>query len=620
MHWDVSADGCTWETILRDYDYLHYTSAFTVLELAAVTSEPAPSPGVAVFDNVNAPEARRARRVDERRLSARDVRVEAAELGARRADEHANNDDEASYPGYSFIGSYSKSLPHDGLGDPDPVAYGTLLRALESRDPADFEVIRLASPTALKLTNPQAGLTFDVEGPDPQAITQPPAPRFESEQTAHEAGELYWMAVARDIPFINYPWDGNVAAAVNSLNAEFPAFGGTVPVTAQNVFRGIFAGEQVGPYVSQFLVKGNVDTRKPAGRGRDATDGFISYGSRTIDQRIINAEAGKDYLVDFPWWLEAQNGVDKRGMDQFDLTPRFIYNLRAGATFVHFDQVIDAFYNAAWVLISEPMGDQLSTATGRPQVDLEFPKDEGNPYDPPGTAMDSRTQVGFATFGQTHLLQVLGEVLGRALRAVWFQKWFVHRRLRPEEYGGRVHNHVTGQRFYPLHPSILNSLQGGGLSPYFGQWGEQFPYSYLLPQAYPEGAPTHPAYGAGHATGSGALATILKAFFDDGAPIENPVIPSADGTVLLPYTGWDAGQMTVGGELNKLAGNISLFRNAAGVHWRSDYTESVLLGEQVAIRMLQEMSLGFNEDDAFFQLTRLDGVTIRIFDGKVALV
>jgi hypothetical protein len=619
--WDVSADGCTWETLLSDYQYVSLGSGGVLLELAAVTTQAVPAPGVAIFDNVNTPEARRARRVEERRLSARDVRVEAAELAARlRHDEHANNDDEASYPGYSFIGNYSKSLPHDYLGDPDPVAYGTLLRALESRDPADFEVIRLAMPTSIKLTNPQAGLTFDLEGPDPQAITQPPAPRFDSEQTAHEAGELYWMAVARDIPFIYYDWDGTIASAVNSLNAEFPQFGGTVGVSTQNVFRGIFPGEQTGPYVSQYLLKGNVDPRKPAGMGRDATDGFISYGSRVINQRLIPATANLDYLTDFPWWLDAQNGKDFRGTDSFDTTPRFIWNLRAGATFVHFDQVIDAFYNAAWILMSEPTGDQLSTATGRPQIDLEFPKNQGNPYDPPGMAMDSRTQVGFATFGQTHMLQVLSEVLGRALRAVWWQKWGVHRRLRPEEYGGRVHNHIVGARAYPLHPSITDSLKGGGLSPYFGDWWEKFPHSFLLPQAYPEGAPTHPAYGAGHSTGSGALITILKAFFDDTAPIENPVVASADGLSLLPYTGWDAGLMTVGGELNKLAGNISLFRNAAGVHWRSDYTESMILGEAVAIRLLQEMTLGFNEDDGFFELTRLDGVRIRISDGKVTAV
>ncbi len=143
------------------------------------------------------------------------------------------------------------------------------------------------------------------------------------------------------------------------------------------------------------------------------------------------------------------------------------------------------------------------------------------------------------------------------------------------------------------------------------------PSTYLLPQAYPEGCPTHPAYGAGHATISGACATILKAFFNENAPIENPVVANADGTSLVTYTGPGASQMTVGGELNKLAGNIALFRNAAGVHWRSDDTESLPLGEAVAIGLLQEMSLTFNEDDAFLQFTRFNGVTVRIHDGIV---
>jgi membrane-associated phospholipid phosphatase len=318
-----------------------------------------------------------------------------------------------------------------------------------------------------------------------------------------------------------------------------------------------------------------------------------------------------------------QNGVDKRGQDSFDTVRRFIRNLRDGTTYVHFDQVLNAYYNAAWILMTEPTGNQLALqagVTGRPQIDLEFPKNTGNPYDPPGTAMDSKTQVGFGTFGPIHLLQALAEVLGRAIRAVWWQKWGVHRRLRPEEYGGRVHNHVTAARTYALHASITTSLSTGGLAPYFGNTGEKFPSSYLLPQAYPEGAPTHPSYGAGHATGSGACVTLLKAFFDEATPIENPVLASTDGLSLVAYTGADAGQMTVGGELNKLAGNIATFRNAAGVHWRSDYTESLPLGEAIAIGLLQEMSLGFNEDDAFFQLTKFDGNTIRIFDGKVALV
>jgi hypothetical protein len=615
--WEVSADATNWTLLTSRTDPFSLSAVrveFTVGMFNALAS-----PGVAIFDNFNVEETTRSRRTDERRLSARDVRVEAAQLAAGRAHpEHFNNNDEVNYP--TIIGNYSKSLPHDSLGDPDPVAYASLLRALQSEDPQDFEEIRLASTTALKLTNPQAGLAFDVEGPDAQEMTQPPAPRFDSEVTAHEMGELYWMAIARDVPFINYGANAVIGAAVASLNNEFPRFGGTVPVTTQNVFRGIFAGEQTGPYVSQFLVKGNADSRKPAGQGRHAADGFISYGSRTIDQRIVPAVANLDYLTVGADWLAVQNGTDKRGTDTFDTVKRFIFNLRAGATFVHFDQVIDAFYNAAWILMSEPTGNQLALPVGRPQVDGEFPKNAGNPYDPPGMTMDSRTQAGFATFGPIHLLQVLGDVLGRSLRAVWWQKWGVHRRLRPEEFGGRVDNWIAARRDYPIHVSIKNSLTGGALAPYIGQPGEHFPNSYLLPQAYPEGAPTHPAYGAGHATGSAALATMLKAFFDDTAPIENPLQPAADGLSLVAYNGADAAQMMVGSELNKLAGNISLFRGAAGVHWRSDYTESVLLGERVAIAMLQEMSLGFNEDDAFFELGRLDGSRIRIRDGVVQVV
>ncbi|HEY0014882.1 MAG TPA: hypothetical protein VGC13_01135 [Longimicrobium sp.] len=628
LYWETSADGVGWD--LRVRNATPFTVTAVLIDISA-GGQPTAWAGMAIIDNVNVQKTPLARRVEERRLSARDVRVQAAQVAAeRRHDEHANNNDEVNYPAQRFVGNYSKSLKHDALGDPDPGSYATLLRALESRDPADFEEIDLASSTAVKLTNPQSGLAFDVAGPDAQERTMPPAPRFESEVTAHEMGELYWMAVARDVHFASYGSDATVAAAITSLNSEFPQFGGTRPVSAQNVFRGIYPGEQVGPYVSQFLLKGNTDPRKPDTLGRDANEGFISYGARVIDQRLIPAAAGVDYLTDFAWWLDVQNGVDKRGLDTFDTARRFIRNLRDGATLVHFDQVVDAYYNTAWILMSEPTGNQLALQagiTGRPQIDLEFPKDQGNPYDPPGTAMDSRTQAPFATFGPPHLLQALSEVLGRALRAVWWQKWGVHRRLRPEEYGGRVHNHVTGARTYPLHASIVESLtlaptaeKPARLSQYFGNAGERFPTSYLLPQAYPEGAPTHPAYGAGHAAGSGALVTILKAFFDENRPIENPVQASTDGLALVPYTGTDASQMTLGGELNKLAGNIALFRDAAGVHWRSDYTESLPLGEAIAIGLLQEMSLGFNEDDAFFELTKFDGQKIRIFDGKVVPV
>ena len=62
----------------------------------------------------------------------------------------------------------------------------------------------------------------------------------------------------------------------------------------------------MGPYVSQFLLKGNTDPRKPDGQGRDADDGYITYGSQVIDQRQWTVKgfpelgAAADYLTGFP--------------------------------------------------------------------------------------------------------------------------------------------------------------------------------------------------------------------------------------------------------------------------------------------------------------------------------
>jgi hypothetical protein len=69
---------------------------------------------------------------------------------------------------------------------------------------------------------------------------------------------------------------------------------------------------------------------------------------------------------------------------------------------------------------------------------------------------------------------------------------------------------------------------------------------------------------------------MLKAFFNESFVIPNPVVASDDGLKLVPYTG---APLTVGGELNKLASNISLGRDAGGVHYRSDGIEGLKLGE-----------------------------------------
>jgi hypothetical protein len=111
---------------------------------------------------------------------------------------------------------------------------------------------------------------------------------------------------------------------------------------------------------------------------------------------------------------------------------------------------------------------------------------------------------------------------------------------------------------------------------------------------------------------AGACATALKAFFNETFVLPNPVVASDDGQSLLPYTGADAGQITVGGELNKLADNVALGRDIAAVHWRSDAQQALLLGEAVTISILRDQRPTYNEPFSGFTFTKFDGTTITV--------
>jgi hypothetical protein len=129
----------------------------------------------------------------------------------------------------------------------------------------------------------------------------------------------------------------------------------------------------------------------------------------------------------------------------------------------------------------------------------------------------------------------------------------------------------------------------------------------------------HTSYGSGHATVAGACATMLKAFYDESAVIQNPVMinPADNGLTLVSYTGPDT--LTVGGELNKLVSNVSQGRNHAGVHWRTDATEANRLGEQAAINILADMFETYREPfSAGFSLRRFDGTTISVKGNPVS--
>lgn len=482
---------------------------------------------------------------------------------------HLNNGDEQLYP--DKIGSYSKGLPHNSDGTVLRSAYDALLFALNTKQQSDFNYIPLGGDR--KFVNPQSGLAFDMEGADSHSFVIPPAPAFASREQAAEIAENYWMALLRDVPFSQYSASSMAQAAAADLTlfgADFKGAKSGGIVTTDTLFRGLTRGDKSGPYLSQFFYQP------------------CSFGANKVSQKVQTAIGGQDYMTDYANWLTVQNGITPPFGNILDPTPRYRRNGRDIGQWVHVDVLFQAYFQAFLILAG-----------------LNAPIDDGNPY------ANNPTQDGFGTFGNPHIAALLCEVATRALKAVWFQKWFVHRRLRPEVFAERVDRTLYQNAGYPVNQEILNSLTTASRLGGFITAGSAF-----LPQAFPEGSPTHPSYGAGHGTVAGACVTILKAWFKETTRLVDlgitPLQPTDEGLNLIPYTGADANDLTVGGELNKMASNVGIGRNIAGVHWRSDATESLKLGEALAISILRDQKGCYNENFTGFSLTKFDGSTITV--------
>jgi hypothetical protein len=510
--------------------------------------------------------------------------------------QHSNNGDERKFLG-KYYGNFTKGLPHNEFGEVDPHAYAALLRAVSTGDARDWKRIPLggnsssgnsgtpnANPTpttaALKLVNPLCSFAFDLQGIDSHQLFEASPPALESAQRAIEVVELYWKSLVRDVYFEEYASHTLVAQAISELNQQQQSsnsnshkaayLGPTKTLTAQSIFRGFTLGDLVGPYVSQFLLQP------------------FSFGALHTDSKIQTFPANTDYLTKWDEFLQVQNGSLAAVVPlQLDPVRRYIRNGRDLAAYVHVDGLFQAYFNALCYLQT-----------------IKAPWKKDLPYQPQHSATFGN-QVGFTTFGAPHLQTLVAEVATRALKAQWFQKWCVHRTLRPEEFGGLLHKQLVKigpQDKYHLHPSVLHSQ---AVQQSFSKHG-----SYLLSQAYPEGSPLHGSFASAHATVAGACVTILKCFYDEQFALPSAVIANSDGSALLPYTSTES--LTVGNELNKLASNIALGRNMAAVHFRSDAEQGMLLGERVAIEFLKDQKLTFTEKNFQFTCTNFDGTRLII--------
>lgn len=561
----------------------------------------------------------------DRANRARAIRIAAANYEYNMPiPTHPCNGDEAAYADRNFFASYTKGIKRSDVpaeakrGEVDPREYCKLLTALQTGVPDDFEEILLGfsndcSQTAFsesesslsadaflpnkqrRLETPQAGLNYDLEGKDYYQLVNrpltslppvafPPAYAFTSPEEVTEIAENYWQALTRDVAFINYPTSSLVFKAAQDLDTYFkPYYDGPLDngsITSAVYSRGILPGDTEGPFLSQFFL-------------RD-----IPYGAQTISARINSPAVtpNNDFMTTPLEWNMIQTGQTPNRATVFD-GKRYIRSGRDLAEYVHNDAIYQAYLNAALILM-----------TAANSGGLGVPVNPNNPYN---KVNGYCKQNNFVEFGPSQLLSLLGEVSVRAHKAVWYQKWNVHRRLRPEEFAGRIHFNQpspSDPSSVPIYP-VNNILYNSNIIPsIIGTYGSAF-----LPQSYPEGCPMHPAYGAGHATLAGACVTILKAWFDSEqlyTRYANLFEPAADGLSLVPVE--YRTNITIADELNKLASNVSVGRNIAGVHWRSDYTESVFLGEQVAIQLLEDYGYTYNEIFLGFRFRNFAGQLITV--------
>ncbi|WP_095590376.1 vanadium-dependent haloperoxidase [Actibacterium ureilyticum] len=581
----------------------------------------------------------------DRRLTARRVREDAAAAAFNRTHPtHKANGDEQKYAAANYAMTFTKGLDHNydtGLirSREHLVAFRNcinngFIEPFTTRVP----VPRDGCKPRRQWEAPTAGTAFDLQGPDAQAVTMPPAPELCSDELAFEMAEVYELALLRDKPF--YVFDQNGGPGSGALNdtlgrlnalpfaqAGFPGRprkteGGVL--TRQTAFRGSAPGVEAGPYISQFLLIGNSDQTGAS----DPTDGRITYGAQQIDQRVAEAAEGDDFMMLWDDWYEVQQGFKPAGPAQnFTGSRRWIFTPRDLATYVHFDALYQAYLNAALILWSngtplDPNFDHLSGSAMHKFLVNASTYEE----------IDANAG-GFALYGGPHILTLVTEVATRALKAVRYQKFNNHLRPRPEVLGARLEKADWIDQEYPATCGCFTAMRDqladtiAEIRDHNQNAANGGNPTALLPMAFAEGSPMHPSYGAGHATVAGACVTILKAFFDTSAlfglrdgqagfhaakDISEPIQywAVANGNELSHST--PDCPLTLEGELNKLAANISIGRNMAGVHYFSDYYDSLRMGEQIAIGMLQEQALCYPTDPFVMTVPTFDGDAVRI--------
>ena len=483
----------------------------------------------------------------------------------------------------TYVALFTKTLAHSAVDGSlsVPTDYTNMRRGIVKNDQPLLASVPLASgPGNPKLVSPLSSWTQPLHTPPPCQIPLVPPPALASETAAAEMVEVYAMAVARDVAFVDYATDPQITQLLGATYVNSPAVlagllyrpPGAV-FTAQTLFRGSAVGSSLGPYISQLLYF-NV----PEG-------GLVlSQRYRRLVARSAVSPPGSrvEWGVNKSETITMQNGIISAmpPLLPANVIPPgnlYIKDGRGLAEAVHADYPNQFVVQAALIL------DGLGVARN------------------PGWAVYPNQAFFASPPGTAALVDVLGTLVNDALTHAWYWKWRIYRRLRPEAMGLLVQNvedATVSNSAYGLSNTLLLNSVLGDVTALYGY--------YTLPQTFREGSPPHPSYPAGHGVIAGACVTAIKMFFNDqqlwlsapgvtsgvltpaGSPLSTMLEATSAGTTLGAYSGVDAAVITVGDELNKLASNVATGRNWAGIHYRSDGDAGMLLGEQIAIAYMRE--------------------------------
>ena len=478
---------------------------------------------------------------------------------------------------------FAKTLQHDTTtGFVKKLDVDKILEALDDGTKDKLNEIQLSTVTQRKLEGVLCSSSFNLMGTDSSLLDTSNFHTVDSEAGAFEMAEVYAKAILRDIPFCEYDSNSDVNTIRSALN-EYSDFT-TAPlesgsISSKLLFRGNSVDENLGPYISQLLY-------------RD-----FNYGNMTIQQKY-KSEADYVSSLTKSEWLDIQNGKVNGSVSQS--TEKYAYNGRVLGSMVHSDPLYQFYYNASLILLQ-------------------------NGVTP--SAFTTNTSTAWTSAGGPCILASVSHVCLGALRCAWNAKWNLGMKIRPEVYAQRldlVEEVSFDSSAVPGLDTMYSLLRDNMKTEIKNKNNSVSGNSnlYLLMQ-YPEGSPTHPSHPAGHAVVAGAAVTVLKSMFNchETDEVTKKVWPiqaihSLDGNNLVDYNEADSSTMTIIGEINKLASNVSLGRDFGAVHYRCDGDCGIVLGENFAISYLLDLAKELHESqNGSFQgwlLEKFNGTRIKI--------